>query len=168
LALLLDRSIRIGEWVKVGGVEGVVEDVGMRTTKIRSFGKSLITVPNSIVANSPIENFSRRGIRRIKMHIGLTYSTSHTQIVEIKNRIEQMLKEHEGISQKDSLMVYFDSFGDSSLNIFIYTFTNTANWAHYLEIREDIHIKIMKIVQECGSDFAFPSQSIYVESIPEK
>jgi len=168
LALLLDRSIRIGEWVKVGGVEGVVEDVGMRTTKIRSFGKSLITVPNSIVANSPIENFSRRGIRRIKMHIGLTYSTSANQVLEIKNRIEQMLREHEGISQKDSLMVYFDSFGASSLDIFIYTFTNTANWAKYLETREDIHIKIMKIVEECGSDFAFPSQSIYVESMPGK
>lgn len=168
LALLLDRSIRIGEWVKVGGVEGVVEDVGMRTTKIRSFGKALITVPNSIVANSPIENFSRRGIRRIKMHIGLTYDTNSTQLLEIKNRIEQMLKSHEGISQKDSLMVYFDNFGDSSLDIFIYTFTNTANWAKYLETREDINVKIMQIVEECGSSFAFPSQSIYVESLPKE
>jgi MscS family membrane protein len=168
LALLLDRSIRIGEWVKVGGVEGVVEDVGMRTTKIRSFGKSLITVPNSIVANSPIENFSRRGIRRIKMHIGLTYDTNSKQLIEIKNQIEKMLRNHQGISQKDSLMVYFDSFGDSALNIFIYTFTNTANWAKYLEIREDIHIKIMKIVEDCGSSFAFPSQSIYVESLPKE
>jgi MscS family membrane protein len=168
LALLLDRSIRIGEWVKVGGVEGVVEDVGMRTTKIRSFGKALITVPNSIVANSPIENFSRRGIRRIKMHIGLTYSTNSTQLLEIKTRIEQMLKSHEGISQKDSLMVYFDNFGDSSLDIFIYTFTNTANWAKYLETREDINVKIMQIVEECGSSFAFPSQSIYVESLPKE
>jgi MscS family membrane protein len=168
LALLLDRSIRIGEWVKVGGVEGVVEDVGMRTTKIRSFGKALITVPNSIVANSPIENFSRRGIRRIKMHIGLTYSTNSTQLLEIKTRIEQMLKSHEGISKKDSLMVYFDNFGDSSLDIFIYTFTNTANWAKYLETREDINVKIMQIVEECGSSFAFPSQSIYVESLPKE
>jgi MscS family membrane protein len=168
LALLLDRSIRIGEWVKVGGVEGVVEDVGMRTTKIRSFDKALITVPNSIVANSPIENFSRRGIRRIKMHIGLTYDTNSTQLLEIKNRIEQMLKSHEGISQKDSLMVYFDNFGDSSLDIFIYTFTNTANWAKYLETREDINVKIMQIVEECGSSFAFPSQSIYVESLPKE
>jgi len=168
LALLLDRSIRIGEWVKVGGVEGVVEDVGMRTTKIRSFGKALITVPNSIVANSPIENYSRRGIRRIKMHIGLTYGTNSTQLLEIKTRIEEMLKSHEGISQKDSLMVYFDNFGDSSLDIFIYTFTNTANWAKYLETREDINVKIMQIVEECGSSFAFPSQSIYVESLPKE
>ncbi|QOR62350.1 mechanosensitive ion channel family protein [Sulfurovum sp. ST-21] len=165
-ALLADKSIRIGEWVKVGGVEGVVEDVGMRTTKIRSFQKTLITVPNQLVANQPIENFSRRGIRRIKMHIGLTYGTSSEQIVNIKNDIETMLREHEGISQKDSLMVYFDSFGDSSLNIFIYTFTATANWEKYLETREDIHIRIMKIVEKNGSGFAFPSQSIYVESLP--
>jgi len=167
-ALLADRSIRIGEWVKVGGVEGVVEDVGMRTTKIRSFQKTLITVPNQLMANQPIENFSRRGIRRIKMHIGLTYDTSSDQIVRIKSEIETMLRAHKGISQKDSLMVFFDSFGDSSLNLFIYTFTATANWAKYLEIREDIHIKIMQIVEENGSSFAFPSQSIYVESLPTK
>ena len=125
----------------MGGVEGVVEDVGMRTTKIRSFQKSLITVPNSIVANSPIENFSRRGIRRIKMHIGLTYATNSEQIIQIIQDIKSMLQTHEGISQKDSLMVNFDTFGDSSLNIFIYTFTQTANWAKYLEIREEIHLE---------------------------
>ncbi len=167
-ALLADKSIRIGEWVKVGGVEGVVEDVGMRTTKIRSFQKSLITVPNQLVANQPIENFSRRGVRRIKMHIGLTYGTTSEQIVKIKNDIEQMLRNHEGISQKETLLVYFDSFGASSLDIFIYTFTATANWAKYLEIKEDIHIKIMQIVEQNGSSFAFPSQSIYVESLPSE
>jgi len=167
-ALLADRSIRIGEWVKVGGVEGVVEDVGMRTTKIRSFQKTLVTVPNQLVANQPIENFSRRGIRRIKMHIGLTYGTTSKQLIKIKSDIETMLKSHEGISQKDSLMVFFDSFGESSLNIFIYTFTTTANWAKYLETREDIHIKIMQIVEENGSGFAFPSQSVYVESLPSE
>ena len=165
-ALLADKSIRIGEWIKVDGVEGVVEDVGMRTTKIRSFQKSLITVPNHIVANNPIENFSRRGIRRIKMHIGLTYATNSEQIMQIIQEIKAMLQAHEGISQGDSLMVNFDTFGDSSLNIFIYTFTKTANWAKYLEIREDIHLKIMGIVEKNGSGFAFPSQSIYVEQMP--
>ena len=167
-ALLADKSIRIGEWVKVGGVEGVVEDVGMRTTKIRSFEKTLITVPNQLLANQPIENFSRRGIRRIKMHIGLTYGTTSEQLLKIKADIEAMLRNHDGISQKDSLMVYFDSFGDSSLNIFVYCFTATANWAKYLEIREDVHVKIMQIVEANGSGFAFPSQSIYVESLPSE
>jgi MscS family membrane protein len=162
-ALLADKSIRIGEWVKVGGVEGVVEDMGMRTTKIRSFGKSLITVPNQIVSNSPIENFSRRGVRRIKINIGLTYSTNSTQITNIVKEIKDMLKANRGISQRETLLVNFDAFGDSALNVFIYTFTNTSSWDKYLDIREDIHIKIMKIVEDNNSGFAFPSQSIYVE-----
>lgn len=167
-SLLADKSIRIGEWIKVDGVEGTVENIGMRTTKIRSFEKSLITVPNHIVANNPIENFSRRGVRRIKMHIGLTYSTNSEQIVQITDAIKKMLQGHENISQKESLMVNFDSFGGSALNIFIYTFTNTSNWAKYLDIREDVHLKIMKIVETNGSSFAFPSQSIYVESLPSE
>ena len=166
-ALLADKSIRIGEWIKVGGVEGTVEDIGMRTTKIRSFEKSLITVPNQIVSNSPIENFSRRGVRRIKMRIGVTYGTTADQMNAIVEEIRDMLHNHEKISQKDTLLVNFESFGDSALNIFIYTFTNTANWERYLNIREDIHLKIMKIVEDNGSGFAFPSQSIYVEQMPE-
>ena len=166
-ALLADKSIRIGEWVKVGGVEGVVEDVGMRTTKIRSFGKSLITVPNQIVSNSPIENFSRRGVRRIKLNIGLTYSTNSTQITNIIKEIKEMLNAHNGISKKETLLVNFNKFGDSALNIFVYTFTNTSNWNKYLETREEIHIGIMKIVEDNNSSFAFPSQSIYLESDKE-
>ncbi|MDQ7084124.1 MAG: mechanosensitive ion channel family protein [Sulfurovum sp.] len=164
-ALLADKSIRIGEWIKVDGTEGIVEDIGMRTTKIRSFGKSLITIPNQIVANNPIENFSRRGVRRIKINIGLTYSTSSTQMLTIVEEIKYMLYNHDSISQKETLLVNFNAFGDSALNIFIYTFTSTANWENYLKIREDIHIQIMKIVEENHSDFAFPSQSIYIEKI---
>jgi MscS family membrane protein len=165
-AILADKSIRIGEWIKVDGVEGVVEDVGMRTTKIRSFEKSLITVPNSIVANAPIENYSRRGVRRIKMHIGLIYGTTQEQISKIVTEIKTMLKTHEGISQKETMLVNFDNFGDSSLDIFIYTFTATANWERYLAIREDVNLKIMQIIEANGSGFAFPSRSIYVESLP--
>jgi len=167
LALLADKSIRIGEWIKVDDVEGVVETIGMRTTKVRSFQKSLITIPNQIVANSPIENFSRRGIRRIKMRIGLTYGTSGEQVSKIVEEIKYMLHNHEGISHNDTLLVNFESFGDSALNIFIYTFTHTANWEKYLEIREDVHLQIMKIVEENDTGFAFPSQSIYVEQMPD-
>ena len=165
-SLLADRTIRIGEWIVVNNVEGVVEDIGMRTTKIRSFDKSIITLPNHVIANSPIENFSRRGIRRIRMHIGLTYATTTEQITAIVNGIKTMLQTHEGISHDDTLLVNFESFGDSSLNIFVYTFTNTANWENYLQIREDINLKIMKIVAEHGASFAFPSQSVYIESMP--
>ena len=165
-ALLADKSIRIGEWIKVNGVEGTIEDIGMRTTKIRSFQKSLITVPNQMIANNPIENFSRRGIRRIKMRIGLKYSTTGEQVQKIVEEIRYMLHSHRGISNQDTLLVNFESFGDSALNIFIYSFTSTANWDRYLDIREDIHFKIMEIVEGNQASFAFPSQSIYVEQLP--
>lgn len=168
IALLLDNSIRTGEWVKVAGVEGVVEGVGMRTTKIRSFQKSLYTVPNYLIANNPIENFSRRGVRRIKMNVGLTYDTNSRQLESIISEIRDMLQQHSGVSQKDTLLVNFNAFGDSALNIFIYAFTNTAKWDKYLDIREDIHMRIIKIVESNESSFAFPSQSIYLESTPQK
>jgi MscS family membrane protein len=167
IALLLDKSIRIGEWIKIDGVEGTVEDIGMRTTKIRSFGKSLITLPNQVIANSPIENFSRRGIRRIKMTIGVTYSTTSLQMEKILIDIKTMLRNHKDIAQKETMLVNFTSFSDSSLDIFIYTFTNTANWDKYMDIKENINLKIMKIIEDNNSDFAFPSQSLYLENIPK-
>jgi len=168
IALLLDNSIKGGEWIKVAGVEGVVVSVGMRTTKIRSFQKSLFTVPNHLIANNPIENFSRRGVRRIKMNVGLTYNTSSSQLENIVLEIRKMLQNHPKISQKETLLVNFNDFGDSALKIFIYAFTHTSQWDRYLDIREDIHLKIIQIVEKNGSSFAFPSQSLYVESLPNE
>jgi MscS family membrane protein len=167
IALLLDKSIRIGEWIKIDGIEGVVEDIGMRTTKIRSFQKSLITLPNQMIANSPIENFSRRGIRRIKMTIGLTYDTTSEQMEKVILEIKTMLRNHKGIAQKETMLVSFTSFDDSSLAILIYTFSNTSNWEKYLGIKENVNLKIMKIVEENNTAFAFPSQSLYLENMPK-
>jgi len=163
ITVLLDQSIRNGEWVKVAGIEGVVESIDMRTTKIRSFQKSLFTIPNSLVASSSIENFSRRGVRRIKLNVGLVYSTTSFDLENIVSEIRNMLKSHSKISQKETLLVNFNNFGDSSLDIFVYTFTNTSNWEQYLKIREDVHLQIIKIVERNKSSFAFPSKSIYME-----
>ncbi|NPA53201.1 MAG: mechanosensitive ion channel family protein, partial [Aquificae bacterium] len=168
LTIIADKALKIGDWVKIGSVEGIVEDIGIRTTKIRTFEKSLLTVPNSYIANNPIENFSRRNVRRIKMVIGITYDTPREKIIAIVEDIRNMLKNHPGISKNHSLLVFFDEFGDSALNIFIYTFTNTASWSKYLAIKEDVNLKIMEIVEKHGSSFAFPSQSIYIEKVPEK
>ena len=140
----------------------------MRTTKIRTFEKSLITVPNQYIANNPIENFSRRNVRRIKMTIGLVYDTPGETMKKILKDIKEMLENHPGIAKDQTLLVFFDKFNDSSLDIFIYTFTNTANWIEYMAIKEDINLKIMEIVEKNGSSFAYPSQSIYIEKVPEK
>jgi MscS family membrane protein len=167
IAIMVDKSIKVGDWVKVNGVEGIVEDIGMRTTKIRTFYKSIIAVPNSIVANTHIENFSRRDVRRIKITLGLTYNTTNAQIANIVKEIKQMLLSHQGIDKNQTMLVNFNNFADSAKEIFVYTFTNTSDWEEYLKIQEDIFYKINDIVLKNGSDFAFPSQSIYVESLPE-
>jgi len=162
LTILADQSLKIGDWIKVGSVEGTVEDIGLRTTKVRTFEKSLI------IANSPIENFSRRGQRRIKLRIGLTYDTPGDTIQKIVQEITKLLHTHPDIAQDQSILVRFDEFGDSALGIFIYAFVNSAVWAKYLEVKEDVYLKIMQIVENNGSSFAFPSQSLYIEKINNK
>ena len=168
IAILLDKSIKIGDWIKVDGVEGVVEDIGMRTTKLRTFKKSLVVIPNQIVANNNIENFSRRDGRRIKLHIGLTYDTTNEQLESIVSDIRIMLRKHKGIDSKSTILVNFNNFADSAKEIFVYAFSNSAIWEEYLEIREDIHYKISDIVTKNGSSFAFPSETIYLENLPTK
>ncbi len=168
IALLIDESIKAGEWVKVAGAEGTVEDIGMRTTRIRTFDKSITILPNSIVANSPIENYSRRGIRRVKMTIGLVYSTTPEVLEDVLQDIRDMFKEYPKIDNDQHQLVQFTKFNDSSLDILIYTYAKTADFREYLQIVEDVNIKIMKIVNSHDTSFAFPSQSIYVESINEK
>lgn len=168
LSILADKTFKIGDWVKVNdSIEGIVEDIGLRTTKIRTFEKSVLTVPNQLIANSAVENFSRRDIRRIKLVVGLVYSTPRATLEKIVNEIRQMLENHPRITKNQIIIVNFDEFGDSSLNIFIYCYADTSNWKEWLSIKEDVMLKIMEIVEKNGSSFAFPSRSIYVEQLPE-
>jgi MscS family membrane protein len=168
IAIMMDGSIRVGDWIKVNDVEGIVEDIGMRTTKIRQFDKALVAVPNSQIANLNIINYSRRRVRRIKMVIGLTYDTTKSQIQNILKDISQMIAQHPNIDKNHEPVIRFQEFGASELAILIYTFTNTPKWREYLRIQEDINIKIMEIVEENGSSFAFPSQSLYLEKFPDE
>ena len=164
IAILTDNIFKIGEWVKIGNAEGVVEDIGMRTTKIRAFDKRLIIVPNSVIANTNVENFSRRNKRRVVMRVGLTYNTSVETIKNVVEEIRNMLINHPEIAKDESLLIYFDEYEDSSLSIFCYFFTNTAEWKEYLRIREDINLKIKEIIEKYPTDFAYPSNSIYFET----
>ncbi len=161
--IFLDKSFKIGDWIKGAGVEGIVEKINIRTTKIRTFEKSLITVPNAALANAPVENFSRRGIRRINMRLGLTYSTTTAQMEAIVTELRELLHAREDID-KETIFIYFDEFAASSLSIFCYFFTATADWQKYLQIREAINLEIIRLVEKHGAEFAFPSQSIYFEN----
>ena len=162
LVIFTDKPFKIGDWIKTPQVEGTIESVGIRSTKVRTFAQALVTVPNGILANSAILNWSLMGKRRIKMNIGLTYDTPANTIENIIKDIKEMLKKHKDINQ-DVTHIYFSAFEESSLNIFCYYFTKTTNWGEFMRVREDTYFKIMQIVEDNGSSFAFPTQTLHID-----
>ena len=160
--LLLDKPILSGETGEIAGVQGTVEEIGLRSTKIRTFDKTLVSIPNREVVNQNINNWSRR----VRTYIGLVYSTTREQMENILRDIREMLANHPRVSKEENFYVHFEVFGDSSLNVLLQYYTDTADYAEYLKIVEDINLKIMEIVERNGSSFAFPSRSLYVEKLP--
>jgi len=142
-------------------VEGTIEDIGIRSTKVRTFAKALVTVPNESLANSAILNWSEMNKRRIKMNVGLSYDSSSEQITKIVSDIKEMLKNHQDIHQ-ETIHIYFSEMADSSLNIFCYYFTKTTKWDKFMKVREDTYLKILKIVEDNKAEIAFPTQKIYL------
>lgn len=163
LMIFTDRPFTLGDWIKTSHGEGVVEEIGLRSTKIRTFTKSLISVPNADIASAPVENFAYMNLRRLKTTIGLTYSTTPEQVEYIVEGIKDLIRAEEGMYQ-EAFYVNFVEFGGSSLDIMIYAFTETTNWGEFLAIRQRFYLNIMKLVHSAGSDFAFPSQSLYLET----
>ena len=161
--ILTDRPFAIGDWIKTPQVEGTVEEIGFRSTKVRTFANSLVSVPNSIIASNSVENWSRMHKRRISYKLGVTYGTTVAQMREAVERIKDVISEHPGIRQ-DFWLVYFTDFNDSSLDIMIYCFTETTVWGEYLAVRQDLNLKIFAVLEEIGVQVAFPSQSIYMEN----
>jgi len=163
LMIILDRPFQIGDWVKAGDLEGTVEEIGFRSTRIRTFAKTLITVPNSTLTNLAIDNFSRMPKRRIKMSVGVSYATTPAQMREAVDKIRELLRTHPAIDQ-EFFLVNFTDFGASSLDILVYCFTRTTAWGEYLEAREDVCLKIMDLLEEMGLEIAFPSRTIYLKN----
>jgi len=161
IVVFVDRPFHIGDWIEVGSVEGTVEDIGLRTTKIRTFANSLITMPNAIFTTSSVNNWSRMKKRRIKTTICLTYDTPPEKMTEAVEAIRKVLREDSRIHQ-DFFLVNFTDLNAYSLDIFIYTFTLTINWAEHLQVRQEVLLKIMKAIGALGLEFAFPTQTIHV------
>lgn len=138
IVIILDKPFTIGEWISTPSVGGTVEDITFWSTKIRTFAQALVTVPNATLANEPITNWSRMGKRRITFHLGVTYSTPRRKLEKCVKAIRQMLEGHPEV-HKETIFVYFERFGESSLDIFLYFFTKTTKWQEYLSLREDIN-----------------------------
>ncbi|MCP5492775.1 MAG: mechanosensitive ion channel family protein [Chlamydiales bacterium] len=164
--IYLDRPFSIGEWIRLPdqGVEGVVEDIGWRLTRVRTFDLRPLYVPNGIFSNVTIENPSRMHNRRIKTLLGVRYSDAQ-QVLNITASLKEMAQNHPEIDTKQSIRVNLIEFGPSSLDIEIYMFTKTTNKAHFQDVQEDILLKSMAIVDAHGAEMAYPTQTIIHKKI---
>ncbi len=157
-----DRPFSVGDWIRSPdkNIEGTVEYIGWRLTRIRTFDKRPLYVPNGTFSSISLENPSRMTNRRIKTTIGIRYDDA-TKVAKIVADIEEMLKNHPEIDTKQTLFVKLVEFGASSLNILIYVFTKTTQWVKFQAIQEDVFLKIIDIVSSHGAEFAFPTNTIH-------
>ena len=164
--ILLEKRFQIGDVINVPGhTEGTVEHIGFRSTLIRKFDTTPITIPNYIFAEAPILNYTNRNYRRIYWTIGLEYNSTLDQIKTLTESISSFLKENENfmVDENYKSFVRIEKFNDSSIDILVICFTSTKDWDKYLQIKEELAIKIKENVEKIGLNFAFPSQSIYIE-----
>ena len=164
IMLYFDRPFKIGDWVSSPDrqIEGTVVEIGWRITKIITFDHRPLYIPNSLFSSTSVENPGRMTNRRIKTTIGLRYEDAD-KIAPVVNDIRVMLKADTTIDQHQTMLVYFDEFGDSALNIMVYCFTKTTVWAEWLAAQQAVYLKIIAIVHQHGADFAFPSRTLYME-----
>ena len=175
LMIYLDRPFAIGDWIRSPDreIEGTVESIGWRLTVVRTFDKRPLYVPNSVFAKLALENPSRMTNRRIYETIGIRYKDA-SKMGQIVQDVHAMLQEHEEVDQNQTLIVNFNGYGKSSLDFFVYTFTKTTNWVKFHQIKQDVMLRIIRIVHEHQADFAFPTTTvdgidrlIYAPDFPE-
>ena len=163
LMIYLDRPFAVGDWVRSHDkeIEGTVEDIGWRLTRIRTFDKRPLYVPNSTFTQIAVENPSRMTNRRIYETIGIRYDDIALMEVIVSD-VKSMLEKHESIDLRQTLMVNFNQFAACSLDFFIYCFTKTTNWAEFHEIKQDVLLKIIAIIEKHGAECAFPTSTIHL------
>jgi len=171
ILIIAEKRYNIGDWVLVDGVvEGTVEQIGFRSTVVRRFDKALVYVPTAQLSDNDVTNFSKMSHRRIKWMIGIEYGASIEQLRTIRDEIETYVLTNEDFAGPSDVATFvrIDRFSDSSIDVLLYCFTKTTNWGKWLEIKEALAYRIKEIVEGAGSGFAFPSQSLYVESVPSE
>ncbi|MDX1473133.1 MAG: mechanosensitive ion channel family protein, partial [Reinekea sp.] len=168
LMIYLDQPFKVGDWIRSPdkNIEGTVEHIGWRLTRIRTFDKRPLYVPNATFANISVENPSRMTNRRIYEAIGVRYDDA-AKVEKIVADVKQMLLDHPEIDTTQTLIVNVNAFAASSIEFFVYTFTKTTNWIAFHEIKQDVMVKIIDIVERNGAEFAFPTQTLHVKHEPE-
>ncbi len=167
LMIYLDKPFSVGDWVRSPDrdIEGTVEDIGWRLTRIRTFELRPLYIPNSLFATISVENPSRMTHRRIYEKLGIRYQDG-ARMSPVCQRIRQMLVEHPGIDQQEVQLVHFNSYAASHLELMLWCHTRTTAWTEYHCVKEDVLLKIMNIIQEEGAEFAFPTQTLHLARTP--
>lgn len=160
--IFFDRPFTVGDVVNAGNVTGVVEKVGFRSTRIRTFDKSIVTVPNKNMISTELDNLGERPVRRAKFNIGITYDANIEQIKSVVKDIQEMIDNHPKTNQDGR--VRFTEFGASSLDIMIMYFVSSPRWDDFIDTKEDINYQIMEIVEKNKCEFAFPSTTVYLQN----
>ena len=161
ISLLSDKVYKIGDYVKVNGIEGYVEDISIRSTKIRDLDNFLNTIPNNMAANAIVTNVSQAYKRLLKITFGVTYSTSNESIEKAKQLLEQIGKNHKDINKDFTIAIH--DLGESSINIRFMGYVKTGSYYKFLKVRGEFIAEVIKAFRENNIDFAFPSRSIYIE-----
>jgi len=163
LTIYLDRPFAVGDWIRSPDrdIEGTVEQIGWRLTRIRTFDKRPLYVPNSTFTTIAVENPSRMLNRRIYETIGIRYDDAG-KMGTIVDKVKDMLTNHPEIDTRQTMIVNFNAFAPSSLDFFIYTFTKTTDWVYYHEVKQDVMLKIVDIIEKEGAECAFPTSTIHL------
>ena len=163
LVIFIDKPFVVGDWIEMDNYEGTIEDITFRTTRIRTFENALVNIPNAIIADASVTNWSKMEKRRYKTNLCVELDTPLEKLDLLKTRIEKMLQERESVYD-DSIIVRFDQITDNGINILIYTYTNSVDYASYLKEVEDINVKIMKILNEENIELAYDTKTVYVKN----
>ncbi len=161
--ILADKPFQVGDWVIVGDLEGTVEEIGFRSTRIRTFADSLITVPNARMTDTAVNNMGQRTWRRYYTTVGIAYHTDPDRIQAFVEGIRAIVRSNANM-RHDYYIVELHSFGDSSLNIMVYTFIGAANWNEELRTRHVFNLDIIRLANELQVEFAFPTQTLHLAS----
>jgi MscS family membrane protein len=166
-AIISDKPFIVGDMIKTPNVEGIVETIGLRATRVRQQDEALVAVPNRLLAESAILNWSRLSKRRINLTLGVTYDAVPEDMEALLHSLREMLLANKFVEQT-SVVVYFNEFGSSALNILVRCYLNIIDWTEFTAEQERVLIEIRRLVDETGLDIAFPTQTLHIETMPSE
>ena len=163
VVIFIDKPFVVGDWIELGTYEGTVEDITFRSTRVRTFENSVVNIPNSIISESSIINWSKMERRRYRMNLSIKHDTPLEKLNKFEDRVRNMLQKKEGIFG-DTVLVKFDEIKNNGINVLVSSYTDSVDYPSYLSERESINYKIMKILQEEGIELAYDTKTIHVRN----